>query len=96
MGNRVHTVAFVETRSAYVWGHHANTYRWKEIRLVRDPGGEALRLMKPPGADPMRLPTVWACDGRGIIRYVGRPDRQSDWLVGLCRSLKLQWPKRRG
>ena len=91
LGGQLHIAAFVATHSEYVWGHHGGTFGHSALQVVHDPDGQYYRQMRPPGKDPTETPAVYACDGRGVIRYVAQPDPQAQptWPAELQEALHL-------
>lgn len=101
VGDRAHFLGIVTTRSQYAWGHHGGTFGRTALQLLHDEDGSTWRRLRPPGNKPTRLPTVWACDGDGIVRFVGQPDPadpDADWVETVRRRLDLKPlpPKIRG
>ncbi len=92
-GAPLNTVVFVANNSDYVWHHHGATFHRRKIHLVRDLEARALRRMRAPGKQPFLMPVVWASDARGVIRSVGQPDPNSEWIQQIRRALKLPGPE---
>lgn len=91
VGGQLHIGAFVATHSHYVWGHHGGTFWQTPLQAVLDEDGQYYRQMRPPGKNPTALPSVFACDGHGVIRYVAQPDPQAavTWPAAIQRALHL-------
>lgn len=90
-GNRFNPLTLVVTESHYVWGHHANSYLWKEnFRMIHDEEGTYRKQMRPPGMNPTQLPFAWACDARGVVRYAAQPRPGQDWTHALQVALGLK------
>jgi len=90
--DQFHAAAIVATRSHYVWGHHGGTFGSRPIQVAQDETGSLAYRLRPPGPDPDRLPVVWCCDGKGILRYVGRPLANRMWTAEITRLLNLKKP----
>jgi hypothetical protein len=71
--DRIRTFAVLASTSQTLVRQYVSSLNHEGVTPLVDHDGRILERLRPPGPTPTRLPTIWAADAAGVLRFVYQP-----------------------